>query len=190
MNRLTVRNSEGIGVLKYPFECERCGDLQWSLPDLGNGSPIDRLAEYEEYEEIFRLKMTDAACEFLKDKEEFAKWLDRNMWIAKKCDEYARAEEQGRLLKLPCAMGDTVYRICPKCNDSHNGSCKNCAWENSCSNRGCTVYGGWKDGQYPIGECNIVPYKVSWDYIPNLFENIGKRVFLTREKAEAALKEL
>lgn len=107
-----------------------------------------------------------------------------------KLAEYEDLEEQGELLKLPCAVGDTVYRICPKCNDSHNGSCKNCAWENSCSNRGCTVYGVWKDGQYPMGECTIVPYKVFWNYIPNLLENIGKRVFLTREEAEAALKEL
>ncbi len=28
MERLTIRNDEGIGVLKQPFECERCGDLQ------------------------------------------------------------------------------------------------------------------------------------------------------------------
>lgn len=110
--------------------------------------------------------------------------------ILEKLAEYEDLEEQGRLLKLPCAVGDTVYRICPKCNDSHDGSCKNCAWENSCSNRGCTVYGGWKDGQYPMGECTIVPYKVSWNYIPNLLENIGKRVFITREEAEAALREL
>lgn len=110
--------------------------------------------------------------------------------VADKLAAYEDLEEQGKLLKLPCAVGDTVYRICPKCNDAHNGSCKNCAWENSYSNRGCTVYGGWKDGQYPMGECTIVPYKVSWNYIPNLLENIGKRVFLTREEAEAALKEL
>ena len=44
----------------------------------------DKLEEYEGFEEIFRSKMTDVACEFLKDKEEFAKWLDRNKWIAKK----------------------------------------------------------------------------------------------------------
>lgn len=40
--------------------------------------------------------MTEGACDFLIDKEEFARWLDRNKWIAKKCDEYARAEEQGK----------------------------------------------------------------------------------------------
>jgi len=44
MERLTIRNSEGIVSLK-------CGNLQWSLPDLGKGSPIDRLAEYEDLEE-------------------------------------------------------------------------------------------------------------------------------------------
>lgn len=70
-----------------------------------------KLAEYEDFEEIFRAKMTDTACEFLKDKEEFGKWLDRRKWIAKKCDEYARAEEQGLLLRLPCGIGDDVYFI-------------------------------------------------------------------------------
>ena len=55
MERLTIRNSEGIGVLRQPYQCERCGDLQWSLPDLGNGSPIDRLAEYEDLEEQGKL---------------------------------------------------------------------------------------------------------------------------------------
>ena len=72
---------------------------------------FEKLAEYEDFEEIFREKMTDTACEFLRDKEEFKKWLDRNKWIAKKCDEYARAEEQGLLLRLPCKVGDTVYKI-------------------------------------------------------------------------------
>ena len=72
---------------------------------------LRKLAEYEDFEEIFREKMTDTACEFLKDKEEFGKWLDRNKWITKKCDEWVRAEEQGLLLRLPCKVGDTVYRI-------------------------------------------------------------------------------
>ena len=69
----------------------------------------DKLEEYEEFEKIFRSKMTDAVCDFLKDKEEFAKWLDRNRWITKKCDGYARAEDQGELLKLPAPVGSLVY---------------------------------------------------------------------------------
>ena len=73
---------------------------------------LRRLAEYEDFEEIFRGKMTDTACEFLKDIEEFGLWLDRNKWDAKKCDEYARAEEQGLLLRLPCKVGYTIYALC------------------------------------------------------------------------------
>lgn len=135
------------------------------------GFTIRELAENEEWKTLDNIAQRLANCE-------------------QRLKYYEDLEEQGKLLKLPCVVGDTVYRICPKCNDAHNGSCKNCAWENSCSNRGCTVYGGWKDGQYPMGKCTIVPYKASWNYIPNLLENIGKRVFLTKEEAEAALKEL
>ncbi len=75
------------------------------------GNAVEKLGQYEDFEEIFRSKMTDAACEFLKDKEEFAKWLDRNKWTAIKCAEYAREEGQGKLLKLPCEIGQRVYEI-------------------------------------------------------------------------------
>ena len=81
------------------------------ISEEGVDKAIQKLGEYEDFEEIFRDKMTDTACEFLKDKEEFSKWLDRNKWIAKKCDEWVRAEEQGLLLRLPCKVGDTIYRI-------------------------------------------------------------------------------
>lgn len=105
----------------------------------------------------------------------------------KKLYEYEEAEEQGLLFRLPCKVGDTVYRICPKCSDSHNGSCQGCAWENTYSQRGCWVYGGDVDNN---AKRQIVPYKVSWGYIPNLMENIGKIVFLTREEAEQKLQEM
>lgn len=48
MERLTERNSIGIWILKQPWECERCGEWHWCLPDSGYGSPTDRLAEYED----------------------------------------------------------------------------------------------------------------------------------------------
>ena len=51
MERLTTRNSMGIAVYKNPFECERCGETIWRLPDYGNGSPTEKLADYEEAEE-------------------------------------------------------------------------------------------------------------------------------------------
>lgn len=51
MERLTVRNSMGVAVYKQPYECDKCNETIWRLPDYGNGSPTDRLAKYEELEE-------------------------------------------------------------------------------------------------------------------------------------------
>lgn len=112
-----------------------------------------KLKDYEDFEEIFREKMTNAACDFLSDKEEFGKWLDRNKWIAKKCDEWARAEGQGRLVKLPCKVGTDVYYILGIPNETP-----------------CT-----------IDKCVFELSDI---------HKIGKTLFLTREEAEAKLKEL
>ena len=106
----------------------------------------------------------------------------------KKLKEYEDLEEQGLILRLPCKVGDTVYRICPKCNNDHDGSCRNCAWEGTAGMKGCTVYGLWRDGQFPPDECTIVSYKVTWNYIPSLLENIGKTVFLTEKDAQKELR--
>lgn len=51
MERLTTRNIAGVAVYKYPFECERCGETIWRLPDYGNCSPTEKLADYEDAEE-------------------------------------------------------------------------------------------------------------------------------------------
>lgn len=51
MERLTTRNSEGVAVLKTPYQCDRCGEDIWRLGDYGNGEPIERLAHYEELQE-------------------------------------------------------------------------------------------------------------------------------------------
>ena len=59
MERLTTRNIAGVAVYKNPFECDRCGDTIWWLPDYCNGSPTEELADYEDAEEqglLLRLK--------------------------------------------------------------------------------------------------------------------------------------
>ncbi len=55
MERLTQRNSVGIAVYKQPYECERCNEPIYRLPDYGNGSPTDKLAELEDLAEQGRL---------------------------------------------------------------------------------------------------------------------------------------
>lgn len=94
----------------------------------------------------------------------------KKLW---KIKEYESLEEQNRLIKLPCAVGDTVYRI----------------------NK------GKKEPIIPmlvigiaIGNENelVIQTKDIADDNHNLYSknSIGKTVFLTREEAEAALKEL
>lgn len=132
-------------------------------------SAYKKLAEYEDFEEIFRAKMTDTACELLSDKEEFGKWLDRIEWIAKKCDEYARAEEQGLLLRLPVPIGTTVYKFEPLAK-----------------------------GTERYIKTTITRYEVfddsTWFTFANglgrNIEDFGKYVFLTQEEAEQKLKEM
>ena len=51
MERLTTRNIAGVAVYKHPFECEQCGDTIWRLPDYGDGSPTEKLADYEDLDE-------------------------------------------------------------------------------------------------------------------------------------------
>lgn len=85
--------------------------------------------------------------------------------------EFEDLEEQGRLLKLPAAVGDKVFQIfmsCPKdykeeyCSD-HEGSCANCH--------------------------HRVPEIVSSEFRISGTQDMGK-IFTTREEAEAALKEV
>ena len=72
-------------------------------------------------------------------------------------------EEQGKLLKLPCAVGDTVYTIY---SDEDGSFIEEPKVEEVSTHR------VWIDSMY-------------FDY-----DDFGKTVFLTREEAEAALKEL
>ena len=76
---------------------------------------------------------------------------------AEKFVEWKNAEEQNRLLKLPCPVGDTVYTFNPLLNGS-----------------------GFGETTADAFFCALVM----------LEGRFGKTVFLTREEAEAALKEL
>ena len=90
-----------------------------------------------------------------------------------KCAEYEDLEEQGKLLKLPCAVGDTVYAF----NMSKIIELK-------------VIEISW----FTIDRKNIINVKclnTKCDCLRNfIFEEFGKTVFLTREEAEATLKEL
>ena len=80
-----------------------------------------------------------------------------------KLAEYEDLEEQNRLIKLPCAVGDTIY----------------------------TIYSD-EDSSF-IEEPKVVEVSTHRVWIDSAYfdyDDFGKTVFLTREEAEAALKEL
>ena len=84
-----------------------------------------------------------------------------------KLAEYEDLEEQGRLVILPCKVGDTLYRLVPNLYRE---------------------YVEIKIAQFVINKNGIyfmTDKGVSWSA-----DKIGKTVFLTKSEAEAKLKEL
>ena len=94
MERLTIKIAGKVFLPLPPMNIKNQDDLEtYHKVRKQYEENTIKLAEYEDFEEIFREKMTETACEFLSDKEEFRKWLERNQWIAKKCDEINRKLE-------------------------------------------------------------------------------------------------
>lgn len=147
MERLTEYTGEGQAIPRM------------DLKNNGHQKCMERLAEYEDLEE--QCAKENSWClrmllhkwkEFIEDIQELYK--------------YRKAEEQGKLLKLPCAVGDKIYLP--------------------------NEYVG-KVIDFEIIEICIFKEEIMFiddsenEYFINDF---GKTVFLTREEAEAALKEL
>lgn len=108
-------------------------------------------------------------------------WVKEHDYVsaAEKLAEYEDLEEQGRLVKLPCKVGDTV-------------------WDNDCG-RPCA----YTITAFSFGECEeyicepvttkevVFYYANSSGSITGSFaeREIGKSVFLNKSEAEAKLKE-
>lgn len=126
-----------------------------------------------------KTRMYEKACD-IKYLETTMNNSTKEYWEHKQVAEYLRKfkdyedlEEQGRLVKLPCKAGDTVYGI----NTDRN------------------IVSALK-----IISVKIYSYAIYFDYqlIDGIYKNIvsfadadiGKTVFLTKSEAEAKLKEL
>lgn len=89
----------------------------------------------------------------------------------KKLQEYEDLEEQGKLLKLPCAVGDTVYsfsfvKVLTFRVDSF------------------VIYADGIDARLVSDMDECKPFKADLD-----IADFGKKWFATREEAEAGLKD-
>lgn len=129
----------------------------------------------------------------------------RNLWamaeLREKLKEYEDLEEQGKLVILPCKIGDTYYSI-----EVNTDSCEECAFfqkgyycDDWCTNNAVRDEDGdtlinpqysdkafCKKHFYEINKCCFDDI----DEIFNLRQCFGKTVFLTKSEAEAKLKEL
>ena len=94
--------------------------------------------------------------------------------IAERLANREQAEEQGLLLRLPCKVGDTV-------------------WEVNTERKRISKFLIETITVYP---CNVIQF--NWTLLEGIYKNVvgfskaelGTTVFLTREEAEAKLKEM
>lgn len=84
-----------------------------------------------------------------------------------KLAHYEDLEEQGRLIELPCKVGDTVWEVVPELNSIEN----------------------YRITDITITDCGI-GYETPYLGCGFETEDFGKTAFLTKEEAEAKLEEL
>lgn len=94
---------------------------------------------------------------------------DRLKAMVNRLAKFEDLEEQGLLVRLPCKVGDTVYKITRFCS----GGIRDCGYSYECSE--CPEY-------KPFIE--YIEFKIT------ILKDIGKTVFLTREEAEKKLEEM
>jgi hypothetical protein len=117
-------------------------------------------------------------------------WIDDEMWeracepdceeidaVYRKLKDYEDAEEQGLLLRLPCKVGDTLYRV--------NKGAK----EPVIMMRVIQLYIKQIHKDRTVMRIDAINDADMGEscYLPC---DIGERIFLTREEAEAKLKEM
>lgn len=147
----------------------------WAMADLR-----ERLKEYEDIgllpKQILEIdKLYTEKCEELaKLQKEYLSGMELVKIYAglRKLEEYRKLDEKGRLLKLPCTVGDTVYRI--SISRTYIDSCQITGFT-ECDSVKSMCYTAYIDPD----EEDIIS-----------FSDFGKTVFLTKEEAEAALKGL
>lgn len=117
---------------------------------------------------------------------------DEGYCAMEKLAAYEDAEEQGLLLRLPCKVGDTVYLI--DRDENNKFKVYEGKWER------VSLVQTSKDGLFNLcGEISYDIYDCFYDdgrimkhgmYVVQESTKIGEIVFLTKEKAEAKLKEM
>lgn len=162
MDRLTERTGEGQAIPRM------------DLKNNGHQKCMERLAEYEDLEEQCAKENSWCLRMLLHKWKEFIEDIQELY-------EYRKAEEQNRLLKLPCAVGDTVYRVHKgtKLSPDRTYECRVVGIKQEYNTFYVKLYANINEEAYSI-------------WIDDWFDRcqIGYEFFLTREEAEAVLKKI
>lgn len=188
MERLTQRSEENGYVYftskpkgflchenfcSYAYKCEKIKDRK--CPYLAT---MDRLADYEdtglEPKEIECIVDEYGRCHTLRTSSAERLEIIREI-PTERLRELVKADREGRVVVLPCKVGDTVWIINHHLSEIFENKVTKIAVGNKSDNRNYleTIY---------VGKCNTATFR-KWK-----MQQIGKTVFLTREAAEAALK--
>ena len=187
MKRFTEKFKDGRNILRKGI-----ADIFYTwFGRFFEGDAVDKLAEYEDLEE--RLNAVYGECDGILEK--VIEHLERHENVdipepvfkarlltdgeVDRWEEFKTLEEQGKLLKLDfkyqkIMIGQEIFVI-------EDGVVK--------PRKICRINEWWNDYHGFQGEYAATPSKGfgSWEF---KYEDFGKTVFLTKEEAEAALKEL
>ena len=166
MSDIIMTEDEAIKEFKenieLPFGC--------SISNKASEIAISALEELEQYRAIGTVKEIKEMLQIVSEGQGVTKALNK---LAK----YEELDEQGKLLRLPCVVGDTVYEIC-------EGFIEPCTVE-------VIFLADYKDKDgnpsymmeihYDREDCPQVLAEI-------YFTDIGKTVFLTKKEAENALQ--
>lgn len=118
---------------------------------------MDRLTERDEFGNADIIEVDSAEFQLSLDFDDF----NRVTNALNKLAEYEDLEEQRRLLKLPCAVGDTVYTAC-----------------------------SWGIESGVVGSIKIISDRIFVNNIQGQMIGEAGNIFLTKSAAERALKEI
>ena len=113
MERLTARDEFGTPYYPYCDNVKGCGG--YCAQCNFETKTMDKLAQYEDLEDLIGIPMKDLAEILRQNIPEDCKHPHKAIVLTDddvdKWQDYKNAEEQGLLLRLPCKVGDIVYLI-------------------------------------------------------------------------------
>ena len=148
---------------RLTFEGDFCDIAQCSELPCKHGGDCTQRKVWERLKDYEDAGLSPQACAEAREIEETLSSYDYSI---SRMVELMCADKDGRLVALPCKIGDKLYRVLAGEIFEHRvGSMKYFA-----------IQGRWDIETYP--------------FLPSVESGIGKTIFLTREEAEKALREI